>query len=179
MTLLDSALGLSLDPRDLGMGHVVARSVVVFAYVLFLMRIAKRRFMAQRNPLDMLLGFLLASMISRAINGSAPFGVTLIGALTLVLLHRGLSVVTFHSAAIRRWCNGMPAVIVRDGVVDEAQLRRHRIDDDDLGEHLRLAAGTDDLSRIARATFERNGMVSVQKAGPQEVRPTGTRIRVG
>jgi uncharacterized membrane protein YcaP (DUF421 family) len=179
MTYIDSALGLSLDARDLGIGHVIARSAVVFGYVLVLLRIAKRRFMAQRNPLDMLLGFLLASMISRAINGSAPFGVTLVGALTLVVLHRALAAVTYHSPTVRRWFNGMPATIIRSGTVDTDQLRRHRIDDDDLGEHLRLAAGTDDLARIALATFERNGMVSVQKSDPQDVRPMGTRSKLG
>lgn len=160
--LVSAALGLGLDTRDIGVGHVVARSVVVFAYVLLLLRIAKRRFMAQRNPLDTLLGFLLASMISRAINGGAPFGVTLVGGLVLVLLHRALTWVSFTSPRIRRWLNGTPAPLVVNGLPDRAQLRAHRIDDDDLGEHLRLGAGTDDLSRIARATFERNGMVSVE-----------------
>jgi uncharacterized membrane protein YcaP (DUF421 family) len=161
--LLTATLGIGLEPRDLGLAHVAARSVVIFGYVLLLLRIAKRRFMAQRNPLDMLLGFLLASMISRAINGSAPFGGTLAGGLVLVVLHRTLTTLTYRSTRVRRWLNGVPIPIVVDGATDDDALRAHRIDADDLGEHLRLAAGTDDLTRIARATFERNGMVSVSR----------------
>ena len=36
-------------------------------YLLALLRVAKRRFLAQKDPLDILLAFLLASMISRPI----------------------------------------------------------------------------------------------------------------
>ena len=67
-----SALQLGGDASNLGLGEILLRSAIVFFYLLVLLRVAKRRFLAERSPLDVLLTFLLASMISRAINGSAP-----------------------------------------------------------------------------------------------------------
>ena len=58
---------------------------------------------------------------------------------------------------------GRSEVLVRDGVVDERALVSHGIRPEDLAGDMRLAAGTDDIARIKRARFERNGSVSVQK----------------
>lgn len=163
MNELAAALGIGVEPRDLALSQILLRSVVVFFYVLALLRIAKRRFLAERSPLDVLLSLLLASMISRAINGSAPFVGTLAGGLLLVLLHRALAWLAFHVDFVARATQGRAVVLVRDGVLDEGALAAHRIRRDDLAEDMRLAAGTDDVTRIKHARFECNGAVSVEK----------------
>jgi hypothetical protein len=60
-----------------------------------------------------------------------------------------------------RWLNGEPVPSARRRI-DEKQLSAHLIDLDDLQENLRLAGGTDDVSRVASAIFERNGAISVR-----------------
>jgi uncharacterized membrane protein YcaP (DUF421 family) len=170
-----AVLGLGVDGRDLTLAHVLARSTVVFLYLLVLLRVAKRRFLAQRDPLDVLLSLLLAAMISRAINGSAAFVPTLGGALLLVLLHRALTRVAFLSPAIARWLKGTPVELIRDGVPIEHALDRHAMTGEDLEEDLRLAAGVGDPSRVECARFERNGRVSVERvaSAPEARRATG------
>jgi hypothetical protein len=96
MSVLSDLLGLGLDPKDLTLAHVLVRTFVFF-YVLALLRVAKRRFLAQKDPLDILLAFLLASMISRAINGAAPFVTSLGSGLLLVLMHRVLTRLSYAS----------------------------------------------------------------------------------
>src|SRR5205807_9848504 len=66
-------LGLNVEPRDLTLLQVSLRGVIVFIAALVLLRIADRRFLAKLSAFDALLGFILASMLARAINGSASF----------------------------------------------------------------------------------------------------------
>lgn len=161
---ITSLLGLQVDSRDLSVLQVSLRSAIVFVYVLGLLRVAKRRFMAQRNPLDILLAFLLASLISRGINGSAPFLTTLVAGLVLVLLHRLFGWLSFRSPAFAKRLKGESVPLVHDGRLLADALAEHQIGRDELDQDLRLNAGTDDLARIASARFERNGAISVELA---------------
>src|SRR5437870_5596735 len=88
---LEKILGLNMEPRQLAFGQMVARSLVIFFAALIMMRLAGRRFLAQRNPFDTLLAFLMASMLSRAINGSAAFLPTLGTGFVLALVYRGIA----------------------------------------------------------------------------------------
>ena len=160
---IESLLGLGLSPGDLGLGHVVARSAVVFFYLLLLLRVAKRRFIAQRDPLDVLLFLLLATMISRAINGSASFFPTLAGGLVLVVMHRGLTRIAYRSPAVARILRGTPVELVRDGQWVEPTLSRHALSHDDIEEDFRLSGSASRVDEVKRAIFERNGRVSVGK----------------
>lgn len=160
---LSGVLGLGVDAHELNLVHVLARTVIVFFYVLALLRVAKRRFLAQKDPLDILLAFLLASMISRAINGSAPFATSLASGLLLVLLHRALTRLCWASPALERFVKGRIDLLVRDGEVQRAALRRHALSDEDFAADLRLEGGTGDPATLACVRLERNGRVSVEK----------------
>lgn len=166
MSWIAATLGLGVDAHELTLTHVLARTFVVFFYVLVLLRVAKRRFLAQKDPLDILLTILLASIISRAINGSAPFTTSLASGLLLVLLHRVLARVCWGSPLIERFVRGRVDVLVRDGEVQRAALDRHALSEQDFAADLRLEGGTNDPSSLACARLERNGRVSVEKKRP-------------
>ncbi|MEY2428222.1 MAG: hypothetical protein QOJ40_1107, partial [Verrucomicrobiota bacterium] len=70
-------LGLGLEPRDVTFLQMSLRAVIVFLISLITVRFAHKRFLSSMSAFDALLGFILASMLSRAINGSAPFFQTL------------------------------------------------------------------------------------------------------
>lgn len=163
MSFVGDLLGLGLDVKDLALSQVLARTVVVFFYVLLLLRLAKRRFFAQKDPLDILLAFLLASMISRAINGNAPFTSSLGSALLLVLLHRALTRLCYASPAFERFVKGEAEELVKDGKVLPEVLSRHRLSNEDFSADLRLTASTNDVAAVKCARLERNGRMSVEK----------------
>lgn len=162
MSILGDILGLGREPHDLSLDNVLARSLIVFFYLLLLLRVAKRRFLAQRDPLDVLLAFLLASMISRAINGSAPFLETLAGGLLLVLLHRLLTQLCFRSRIVEHALKGEADVVVKDGQLVTAALARHALSQEDLSADLRLTAHSGEWTTLKCARLERNGRLSVE-----------------
>lgn len=155
------ALGLSLAPQDLALGHLILRSFIVFFSTLAMIRIAGRRFLARRNPLDALIGLILASTLSRAINGSAVFFGTLGVGFFVSILYRGLAYACCKFPGVGNWLKGEPCHVIAEGQVQKATLLRHHVSEHDLAEDLRLAAGVKDPSEVESAMLERNGAISV------------------
>ena len=154
-------LGLHVPPKDLDLLQVCLRGVIVFIVTLVMVRVADKRFLAKMAPFDVILSFILASMIARAVNGSAPFFPTLAAGFVLVLLHRLLAVLAFHWSTFGRWIKGEPDLLVKDGQPQSQVLRRYGITETDLLEELRLNGNLETLQQVKKAMIERNGHVSV------------------
>jgi uncharacterized membrane protein YcaP (DUF421 family) len=159
-SFVEQFLGLGLEPHNLKFGHVALRALIVFIATLIVIKVAHKRFLARRTAFDVVLGFILASMLARAVNGSAPFFATMGAACVLVLLHRLLASASAQSLRIETFIKGTDEVLVRDGVIDDQAMKRHAISRKDLEEDLYLDAHTDHLERIRTARLERSGDIS-------------------
>lgn len=113
------------------------------------------------SAFDAVVGFILASALARAVNGSAPFFSTLLAGFLLVLLHRLLGIVAYHWHWFGKLVKGEAQVLVRGGKLNRKTLRDHKISDADLLEESRLNGQVNELDQIQTATFERNGKISV------------------
>lgn len=161
--ILQNWLGLGSKPDQLTWLQMSLRAFVMFLAALVILRIAHRRFFARRNTLDVLLTLVIASTLSRGINGSAPFFPTIGTGFVLVILHRVLTWASVRLPALGRIVKGSPVQLVSGGRLDEDVLRRHDITRHDLEEDLRLK-GTKDIAEVASAQLERNGEISVIRA---------------
>src|SRR5690348_8778006 len=72
------ALALGRDVADVGAVAMALRTIVVFAFTLAIVRLGSKRFLGEASPFDFIVGIMLGSVMSRAINGSAPFFPTLV-----------------------------------------------------------------------------------------------------
>lgn len=158
---LADTLGLDQPAEALTFTQISLRGVIVFTAALIIVRLGDRRFLSQKTAFDAVLGFILASMLARAVNGTAAFFPTLGGGLVLVVLHRALAYWSQHSHAFGDLIKGRCDVIVRDGKLDEAMTRRSRLSEHDIREDLRLHGNVQDIDEVALAVFERNGHISV------------------
>jgi uncharacterized membrane protein YcaP (DUF421 family) len=102
-------------------------------------------------------------VLSRAINGSAPFLATIGGGVVLVLLHRLFAHLAYRSHRFGILVKGSPDSIVRNGDCDLRMMRRNHVSMHDLEEDMRLHAHIDDLSKIRLARVERSGDISFIK----------------
>jgi len=162
---VSTLLGLGLEPKELTFLQISLRSIIVFVVALTMVRLANRRFLARLSAADAILGFILASMLARAVNGSAAFFPTLGGGFVLVLIHRLLAALAFRYQKIGFLVKGREEVLVQSGKPDHRKLQKHKISEADLLEEARLNAQVSDLNQIRRATIERNGEVSVIPVG--------------
>ena len=158
---ISAVLGLGRDAAALTFTQISLRGVIVFVAALVIVRCGDRRFLSQKTAFDAVLGFILASMMARAVNGTAAFFPTLGGGFVLVMLHRALASWSRRSHAIGFLIKGRSDVIIRDGTLDESLARRNRLSEHDLLEDIRLHGNVSDMRDVALAVFERNGQVSV------------------
>ena len=154
-------LGIGLEPGDLSISQVSARAFVVFTAALVMVRLGDKRFLSRKTAFDAVLGFILASMLARAINGSAPLIPTLVGGLGIVLLHRALAWLSARWHGFGGLIKGHPDIVVQNGRLNEQALKANDLSERDLMEDLRLNGGLDNLSNVALAQIERNGDISV------------------
>jgi len=68
---ISTTLGLGRDATALTFAQISLRGVIVFAAALVIVRCGDRRFLSQKTAFDAVLGFILASMLARAVNGTA------------------------------------------------------------------------------------------------------------
>src|SRR5437588_12086025 len=108
-------LGLGLEPKNLTFVQISVRGIIVFIAALIMVRLADRRFLAKMSAFDAILGFILASMLARTINGSAAFFPTLGAGFVLVGLHRLIATFSFHSDAFGMLVIGWDEVMVETG----------------------------------------------------------------
>jgi uncharacterized membrane protein YcaP (DUF421 family) len=158
---LSALLGLGLESKELSFLQVSLRGIIVFLAALVMVRVSHKRFLSKMSAFDAILGFILASMLARAVNGSSSFLPTLGGGFVLVFLHRLFSALAFQSPRFGALVKGSADVLVRDGKPNQKAMRAHRISVDDVLEEARLNGQVTHLAQIKTATLERNGQVSV------------------
>jgi len=160
---INSILGLHTAPQELSFPQISARGVVVFIAALVIVRLGDKRFLSNKTAFDAILGFILASMLARAVNGTVSFFPTLGGGFVLVGLHRALGYFARDSHWFGILVKGRCERVIQDGIVDEQALRRNNLSLHDLAEDLRLNGNVQDPKKVSEAYFERDGQISVVK----------------
>jgi uncharacterized membrane protein YcaP (DUF421 family) len=156
-------LGLGVEPKDLSVSQVSSRGVIVFLATLVMVRLSKKRSLAEKTAFEAILLVIVASVLSRAINGTAAFFASIGGGFALVILHRVFGWIGCHSHAFGKLIKGCPDVIVENGKPILQVMRRNHISEHDLEEDLRLNAKMEDLSKVRVARIERSGDISFIK----------------
>jgi len=158
---LDSLLGLSSEGKDLGAMQMSLRALIVFAFAIAVVRLGDERFMGRHTALDVMLGIVFGSVVSRAINGSAPFFPTLVACVVLVALHWAMAAVSFRSSKFGWLVKGPTHQLVNDGKIDWNEMRRTHISENDLDEAIRQHGHHSEIGAVDAAYLERNGSISV------------------
>ena len=164
LTLLDqlrALLGLGLEVGDVNSFQMAARTILIYIFTLALVRLGSKRFLAEATAFDVIVGIMLGSVMSRAINGSAPFFPTLAGGLVLVAIHWILGTLSYHLDWFGPIVKGNPILLIKDGEIQRKGMRRAGLSDHDLEQALRLQARRTDPEKVRLAYMERNGNISV------------------
>lgn len=154
------------DPRAC-LAVIALRTVIMFMVALLFLRLSSRRFLGRHSALDWVLAVILGSVLSRAINGDAPLLTTVAAGLVLVALNWLFGACAVHWAWFGRLIHGRPIVLVENGQLNEACMRRHHLTRDDVLEDVRNAIQSDRLEEVQQALLERNGRLTVVRRGPR------------
>jgi uncharacterized membrane protein YcaP (DUF421 family) len=158
---LNWAIGLELEGKDINALQMSLRAFIVFFIAIAMLRLGNKRFMGKSTALDVMLGIVFGSTVSRAITGNAPFFPTLAASLVLILLHWTLAAIAFRSHGFGTLVKGRNTLLVRDGEIQQEEMRSAHITEDDLKEALRNEGKAPEIKEIKAAHLERNGDISI------------------
>jgi uncharacterized membrane protein YcaP (DUF421 family) len=154
-------LGLGRDIANVNEFQMALRTILIYVFSLAIIRLGSKRFLSEATAFDVIVAIMLGSIMSSAINGSAPFVPTIVAGAVLVGAHWLLAYLTSRLDWFGPLVKGHPTLLVRDGEIQEEGLRSTGLSRRDLEERLRLQAGTTDVSSVRLACLERNGRISV------------------
>jgi len=154
-------LGLGIEPKDLSFIQISIRGIIVFVISLLMVRLSNRRSLSKMSAFDAILGFILASMLARAVNGSASFFPTLGAGFVLVGFHGLIAHLAFWSDGFGNLIKGKAEAIAKDGQLDKKTMARAGISEKDLLEEARLNGQISKVEEIQLAILERSGQVSI------------------
>jgi uncharacterized membrane protein YcaP (DUF421 family) len=154
-------LGLGLDVGDVGALQMALRTIIIYAFSLLLVRLGSKRFLSQATAFDFIVSIMLGSVMSRAINGSAPFLPTLAAGVVLIALHTLFAWIAFNTDWFGALIKGNAVLLIKDGEVQHEGMRQSGLSTLDLEQALRLQAQQSDPAKIKLAYLERNGRISV------------------
>lgn len=142
---------------------VALRATVAFFFILLLTRAVGRRELSSMEPFDLILLVVLGDLVQQGVTQS-DYSVSglMIAASTFALLAVAVSYASFKVKLLRPVLDGEPIVIVRDGKVIDANLRRERITREELMAAARLQQIAS-LDEISWAVLETSGQISFLK----------------
>jgi uncharacterized membrane protein YcaP (DUF421 family) len=139
---------------------IVLRATFVFFLILLLTRVVGRRQLSSLEPFDLILLVVIGDLVQQGVTQSdySITGVTLaLG--TFAVLTVVISYVSFKVPKIRPVLDGEPVIIVQDGRVIEANLRRERLTREEIAEEARQHQIAS-LEDVEWAVLEANGKIS-------------------
>jgi uncharacterized membrane protein YcaP (DUF421 family) len=145
---------------------IVLRAVVVFTFLLVLTRVIGRRELSSLQPFDLILLIILGDAVQQ---GLTQDDYSLTGSLlavgTIAVLQVFVSWISYRFPRTRPIIEGVPIVVVQDGRPIEDNLKRERLDIDEIAEAARQE-GIAHIADVQWAVLETTGKLSfIKKSG--------------
>ena len=149
------------------------RAVLLYAFILFILRMTGKRQIADLQPFDLIITLAIADLASTAIaDTNIPLLYSIVPILALYLVQQTVARLSLRFRRFRTFVCGSPLLLVREGVLQEGIMRQANYTVSDLSDHLR-AQQVFDLKSVQYAILETNGSLSVlekQKADQPQPR---------
>ncbi|HYM59298.1 MAG TPA: YetF domain-containing protein [Thermoanaerobaculia bacterium] len=144
------------------------RPIIVYAFLVLLLRVFGKRELAQLNPFDLVVLLSLSNTVQNAIIGddnSVAGG--LIGAFTLLLTNYLVVRFLFGHRRLDQIIEGKPTTLVRDGEVLKSELAKELITESELSSVARRQ-GFDGVSDIQDCVLEPGGVFVIKRKTPSD-----------
>jgi uncharacterized membrane protein YcaP (DUF421 family) len=136
------------------------RAVVLYVFVIFVMRVVGRRELSSLTAVDLVLLIVMGDAIQQGLTQD-DYSVTgaVIVISTIALLQVLSAYLGYRSRAFRKIVEGSPVVLIDDGELLEGNLKRQRLTADDVAEEMRLQQIMS-FADVRWAILEANGRIS-------------------
>ena len=140
---------------------VLIRTIVLYLFIIVGIRLLGKHQIGQLEPSELVLTLIIADLASVPMQDNGiPLLAGLIPIMVLLALSSILSALCTKSIRFRALLCGKPSIVVENGQVMEAELRKNRLTIDELLEELRIQ-GYADFKSVKFALLETSGQLSV------------------
>ena len=139
---------------------MMARAILIYVGALFLIRVSNKRILGNMTPFDVVVSIILGSVLSRAVNGSAPLIPSMCAGAVIIFLHWIFAFIDYHFTSFRRVLRGESKNLVKDGNILWDQMRKTHLSENELLSQLRIKKGVDSIKKVREARMETSGTIS-------------------
>lgn len=140
---------------------IVVRTLILYILVVIIMRIMGKRQIGQLQPFELVIAIMISELAAvpmqdkriPLINGIIPI-------LTLLFTQITFSFIGLKSTRARAIICGRPSILIQNGKINEAELRKEMYSVNDLLEQLRIK-NIYNIADVEFALLETNGQLSV------------------
>lgn len=154
-----------------------ARTVILYFLIMFGLRLMGKRQIGELEPSELVLTMMISDLATVPMQ---DFGIPLLAGvipiLTLLALSMLLSQLSLHDLRFRALVCGTPAVLIRNGTLQQETMRRNRYTLDELLEELR-GQGISSIADVKYAVLENSGQLSVLPWTRQQP-PTAAQLKL-
>lgn len=142
---------------------LIFRTFFLYVLILAVFRLMGKREVGELSVIDLVVSVLIAEVAAFALDDyEAPLFNAVLPIIVLFLIQILAAVISLKNKKFRDLVDGDPALLVRDGVILESEMRKQRYNLDDLCQQLR-ENGIASVTEIAYAYLEPSGNLSVYK----------------
>jgi uncharacterized membrane protein YcaP (DUF421 family) len=142
--------------------EIVVRAAIIYVALFALIRITGKREVGEMTPFDLVFLLVIAEQVSPALTGGDDsVAAALIGLVVLLLLNSGVTMLTTRWRRAERLLESKPRLLVRNGKVDYAVLRREGISKNELLAAIRQQ-GAWRPQQVDWAVIETSGSISMR-----------------
>ena len=140
---------------------LLIRTFILFIIIIITMRIMGKRQIGELQPYELVITIIISELASIPISDTKiPLVHSICPIITLILLQVILSVIQMKFDKARTLLCGKPSLLIKNGYIDIEEMKRQKLNLDDLLEELRLA-GSYNLEDIEYAILETSGKLSI------------------
>ncbi len=140
---------------------VVIRALILYTLVLISIRLMGKSELAQMQPYELVITLMIAELAVLPMEDlDAPLIYGIVGICTLLFAQVTISFINMKSDRVRGFICGKPSILIKNGKINEKELRRLRININDLVEQLR-SMDYPSMKDVEYAILETNGDLSV------------------
>jgi uncharacterized membrane protein YcaP (DUF421 family) len=155
---------------DLPVLEKIVRAAAVYLFLLVGLRLTGKRQMGQMSSFDLVVLLIISNVLQNAMigNDNSVLG-GFLGAATILLLNYGVTRLAFSRRGLERLIEGAPTLLIHNGKVIEANLRRELLTRDELMAGLRRQ-GIMAVEEVHVALIEETGTITAVRREHAAVR---------
>ena len=137
------------------------RAIILYIFVLVVMRLMGKREIGQLQPFEFAIAIMIADLATIPMaDAGIPITNGIIAILGLLLMHIIISIINLKSVKIRGVISGKPSILIYRGKINQQVLKKERFTINELQERLR-GESIFNLGDVEYAILETNGEISV------------------